>query len=52
MRLDIPTSVLGYFDFDVDEAQFVLNVQRHIADDSDISAAVLCRLFKTWETLR
>lgn len=47
VRLDIPTSVLGYFD--VDEAQFVLNVQRHIADDSDISAAVLCRLFKTWE---
>lgn len=44
VRLDISTSVLGYFD--VDEGQFVLNVQRHIADEGEISAQVLCRLFK------
>lgn len=47
VRLDIATSVLGYFE--VDEAQFVLNVQRHIADEGDISAPSLCRLFKTMD---
>lgn len=45
VRLDLATGVLGYFD--PKEGQFVLNTQRGIAEDSAISAPVLCRLFKT-----
>lgn len=45
LRLDLATSVLGYLE--VETGQYVLNIQRNIADDSDISAPVLCRLFKT-----
>lgn len=47
VRLDIPTSVLGYLD--VDDGRFVLNVQCHIAHEGGISAPALSRLFKTLE---
>lgn len=47
VRLDLATSVLGYLE--VETGQYVLNTQRNIADDSDISAPILCRLLKTWD---
>ncbi|WP_258230402.1 hypothetical protein [Pseudomonas protegens] len=47
VRLDLATSVLGYLD-EVN-GQFVLNTQRGIAEDSGVSAPVLCRLFQNLE---
>ncbi len=47
VRLDLATSVLGYLD--ETNGQFVLNTQRGIADDSGVSAPVLCRLFQNLE---
>lgn len=45
LRLDLATGVLGFLD--EDKGRFVLNTQRRIAEDSPISAPVLCRLFQT-----
>lgn len=45
VRLDLATGVLGFLD--EDKGRFVLNTQRRIAEDSPISAPVLCRLFQT-----
>lgn len=45
VRLDLATGVLGYLD--EDNGRYVLNTQRRIAEDSPISAPVLCRLFQT-----
>ncbi len=45
VRLDLATGVLGFLD--EDNGRYVLNTQRRIAEDSPISAPVLCRLFKT-----
>ncbi|MBJ2293293.1 hypothetical protein JFT44_25570 [Pseudomonas sp. MF5691] len=45
VRLDLATSVLGYLDDK--SGEFVLNTQRGIAEDSSISAPILCRMFKT-----
>lgn len=47
VRLDLATGVLGYLDDAT--GVYVLNTQRRIAEDSAISAPVLCRLFKTFE---
>jgi len=47
VRLDLATGVLGYLD--EDNGRYVLNTQRRIAEDSPISASVLCRLFQTLE---
>lgn len=45
VRYDLATGVLGYLD--ENSGRYVLNTQRRIAEDSPISAPVLCRLFKT-----
>ncbi len=45
VRYDLATGVLGYLD--EDNGRYVLNTQRRIAEDSHVSAPVLCRLFKT-----
>lgn len=45
LRLDLATSVLGYFD--LDHGRYVLNTQCGMAADAGISAPVLCRLLKT-----
>lgn len=45
VRLDLATGVLGFLD--EENGRYVLNTQRRIAEDSPISAAVLCRLFQT-----
>ncbi|MFL6970091.1 hypothetical protein ACJ6X8_28065 [Pseudomonas alvandae] len=45
VRLDLATGVLGFLD--EDNGHYVLNTQRRIAEDSPISAPVLCRLFQT-----
>lgn len=47
IRLDLATGVLGYLD--EDNGRYVLNTQRRIAEDSPISAPVLCRLFQTFD---
>lgn len=45
VRFDLATGVLGFLD--EDNGRYVLNTQRRIAEDSPISAPVLCRLFQT-----
>lgn len=45
VRLDLATGVLGFLD--EENGRYVLNTQRRIAEDSPVSAPVLCRLFKT-----
>lgn len=45
LRLDLATGVLGFLD--EENGRYVLNTQRRIAEDSPISAPVLCRLFQT-----
>ena len=45
VRLDLATSVLGYLDDK--SGAFVLFTPRGIAEDSSISAPILCRMFKT-----
>lgn len=47
IRLDLATGVLGYLD--EHNGRYVLNTQRRIAEDSPISAPVLCRLFQTFD---
>lgn len=44
VRYDLATGVLGYLD--ENSGRYVLNTQRRIAEDSPVSAPVLCRLFK------
>lgn len=47
VRFDLATGVLGFLD--EENGRYVLNTQRRIAEDSPISAPVLCRLFQTLE---
>lgn len=49
VRYDLATGVLGYLD--EDNGRYVLNTQRRIAEDSPVSAPVLCRLFKTLDAI-
>lgn len=48
VRLDLATGVLGFID--VDNGRYVLNTQRGIAEDCNLSAPVLCRLFQTLDS--
>jgi len=47
VRLDLATGVLGYID--PENGRYVLNTQRGIAEDSGLSAPVVCRLFQTFD---